>query len=190
MTDFARRRNTMVDTQVRLSDVTKFPIIDAMLSVPRENFVPPSRRVEQLLPALQPGADHMCIVVDEYGSAIGLVTVEDILEEVVGEIQDVDFRLHARHGEPVQPIGPDAWLVDAHAPVGDVNERLGLSLPSTESRTLGGLLIARLQRIPTAGESVTEAGVRISAVDCDERMVRSVRVERVTSGASRTEGAT
>ena len=140
-------------------------------------FVPPSQRAEQLLPALNSRADHMAIVVDEFGSAIGLLTVEDILEEVVGEIEDVDFRLRHDRKHEVEELQKDVYLVDAHLSIDDLNEQLNLQITAGAFRTVGGLLIARLQRIPQADEYIVEDGFRFTAVECDERTVRSVKVQ-------------
>ena len=141
------------------------------------HFVAPSQPTEQLLPLLQAREDHMAIVVDEFGSAIGLITVEDIVEEVVGEIEDVDFKLHNHHRHVLEELEKDVYLVDAHLPVSELNELLNLHLPAKEFRTVGGLLVAGLRHIPGQDEYVIVSGFRFTAVECDERMVRKVKVQ-------------
>ena len=141
------------------------------------HFVAPAQRVEPLLPLLQPRLEHMAIVVDEFGSAIGLITVEDILEQVVGDIEDVDFRIHSHVKHVLEEPGKDVYLVDAHLPIADLNERLNLQIPSREFHTVGGLLVARLQHIPLQDEYIVESGFRFTAVACDERMVKTIRIQ-------------
>lgn len=141
-------------------------------------FAVPTQRIEELLPVLQSRAEHMAIVVDEFGSAVGLLTVEDILEEVVGDIEDVDFRLHSHHHHNLEQIAEDTYLADANLPIVDLNERLDLQIPPREFRTVGGLMISRLQHVPVPDDFVVESGFRFTAIECDERMVRKVRVQR------------
>ena len=140
-------------------------------------FVAPSQRIEQLLPILQSRGDHMAIVVDEFGSAIGLISAEDILEQVVGEIEDVDFRLQSHHQHTLEELENGVYLVNAHLSIADLNEQLNLQIPAREFHTVGGLLVSRLQRIPVLEDYIIESGFRFSAVQCDERMVKKVKVE-------------
>ena len=144
-------------------------------------FVAPSQQADELLPLLQSRIDHMAVVVDEYGSAIGLLTAEDILEEVVGDIDDVDFRLHHQHRHHIQQIGDGVYLAEAHVTISDLNDQLNLSLPTREFVTVGGLMVNRLRRIPREDDYVDEAGLRFSVVECDERMVKKVRIESSTT---------
>jgi len=141
------------------------------------NFVAPTQPTEKLLAELQRREDHMAIVVDEFGSAIGLLTAEDIMEEVVGDIEDIDFRLHHHHHQSMyQELDEDQYLIDAHMPINDLNELLGLSIPVREFRTAGGMLVHRLQKIPATDEYVIESGFQFIVVECDERMVKKVKV--------------
>ena len=145
-------------------------------------FVAPGQPVEEILPLLQERPEEMAIVVDEYGSAVGLLTVEDILEEVVGSIDDPEFQLRAHHRHVVRALGDDVWLADGLQPIADLNEQLDIDLPTREYHTVGGLLMTRLQRIPKTGDTVVEGGLRFTAQDCDERMALTVRIERVDAG--------
>jgi CBS domain containing-hemolysin-like protein len=140
-------------------------------------YVAPSQQADELLPQLQSRKDNMAVVVDEYGSAIGLLTSEDILEEVVGDIEDVDFRLHHHHKHDIEEIGDGVYLAEAHVTISDLNDQLNLHLPTKEFMTIGGLLVTRLRRIPGESDYVEEAGHRFTVVECDERMVKKVRIE-------------
>lgn len=140
-------------------------------------FVAPSQNIEQLLPVLQSRNDHMAIVVDEFGSAIGLISVESILEQVVGEIEDVDSSLQSHPQCALEELGNDVYVVSAHLPIAELNEMLNLQIPKTEYHTVGGLLVNRLQRIPLQDDYITESGFRFIALECDERMVRKIRIQ-------------
>lgn len=140
-------------------------------------FVPPSQQVEKLLPELQARDDHMAVVVDEFGSAIGILTVEDIVEEVVGEIEDVDFRLHHPYKPTTQELGNNRFKVDAHLPINELNDLLNLKIPVHEYHTVGGLLVTELRRIPKKDETVVKFGYQFTAIESDERMVKRVLVE-------------
>jgi CBS domain containing-hemolysin-like protein len=145
-------------------------------------FVAPGQLVEEVLPLLQDRPEEMAIVVDEYGSAVGLITVEDILEEVVGSIEDPEFQMRAHHRHVARRLEGGAWEADGLQPIADLNEQLDIDLPTREYHTVGGLLVARLQHIPRPGESVVEAGLRFTAMEVDERMALKVRIEPVDGG--------
>ena len=119
----------------------------------------------------------MAVVVDEYGSPIGPLASGDILEKAVGDIDDVDFRLHHHHRHHIEEIGDDVYVAEAHVTISDLNDQLNLSLPTREFVTIGGLLVDRLKRIPRDDEYVDEAGLRFSVPECHERMVKKVRIE-------------
>ena len=125
--------------------------------------------------------DHMAIVVDEFGSAVGMITMEDILEEVVGEIDvGYDFEEYLpRRKRIFEMLGEDVYLMDARLPISEANEVLFTELPSVETHTIGGLLASRLRRIPVVGDSITEAGYRFTVEDATERSAVKLRVERV-----------
>ncbi len=135
-------------------------------------FIPESKRVDELLRELQQRRVHMAIVVDEYGGVAGLVTIEDLLEEIVGEIQDeYDFE------EPVsQRLSDHEVIFDARVDLDDVNREMDLELPTNESDTLGGLIYARLGRLPAKGDVVQLDGVRISVLSMMGRRIGRVKV--------------
>ncbi len=143
-------------------------------------YVSPMQNIDELLPTLRERYDRMAIVVDEFGSAIGMITVEDILEEVVGEIKvGYDFdEYRPRRKRHYQRLGEDDYLMDSRVPISDVNDLLDIDLPATEFHTVGGFVETTLRRIPEVGESVEAAGWRFSVAESTERAIVKVRVER------------
>jgi putative hemolysin len=143
------------------------------------HYVSPYQTIDQLLPVLRNREDHMAIVVDEFGSAVGMITMEDILEEVVGEIDvGYDFEEYLpRRKRGFEMLGEETYLMDARLPISEVNEVLGASLPIGEAHTIGGLMMARLRHIPQEGESLTEAGFRFTVAEASDRAVLKLQVE-------------
>ena len=143
------------------------------------HYVSPYQTIDQLLPILRKRDDHMAIVVNEFGSAIGMITMEDILEEVVGEIDvGYDFEEYLpRRKRVFEMLDEETYLMDARLPISEVNEVLGTSLPSVESHTIGGLMMSRLRHIPVEGESIVEAGFRFTVTEATDRAVVKLRVE-------------
>ena len=143
------------------------------------HYVSPYQTIDQLLPVLRTRDDHMAIVVNEFGSAIGMITMEDILEEVVGEIDvGYDFEEYLpRRKRIFEMLDEETYLMDARLPISEANEVLGTSLPAVESHTLGGLVMARLRHIPSEGEFIIEAGFRFTVAEATDRAVVKLRVE-------------
>ena len=140
----------------------------------KATFVPETKDLASLLREFQANRVHIAIVLDEYGGTAGLVTIEDILEELVGEIAD-------EHDEPALPpirrLDAGRAEADARVRVEDVNEELEIHLPEDESYdTIGGYVFSKLGRVPLAGESFVENNVKIEVVQADERRVIRVRV--------------
>ena len=132
------------------------------------------------MPILKERDDHMAIVVDEFGSAIGMITLEDILEEVVGEIDvgyDFDEYLPPRRRRNVDTLAEGVYLMDARLPISEASEILGVELPATEFHTIGGLVMARLRHIPDEGETITESGYRFTVEQATDRVILKLRVE-------------
>lgn len=145
-------------------------------------FVPETKKVNDLLREMQQRRVHMAIVVDEYGGTAGLVTVEDILEEIVGEIQD-EYDLE----EPAfEEVAPGEYILDARMNLDDVNELLGSPLPSGSGDTLGGLIYSRLGKVPSPGERLRVDGLSIEVLTVVGRRIRKVRVQQ--SEAKETNG--
>ena len=138
-------------------------------------FVPESKRATELLKELQRTQSHMAIVVDEYGGTAGLVTVEDLLEEIVGEIRDE----YDTEGESVIEEEDGAFLVQGKANVDDVAEHLGLSIVREGFETVGGLLLARLGRMPYVGETFETDALEVEVVEVERRRITKVRLRRV-----------
>jgi putative hemolysin len=143
------------------------------------HYVSPYQTIDQLLPILRNRDDHMAIVVNEFGSAIGMITMEDILEEVVGEIDvGYDFEEYLpRRKRIFEMLDEETYLMDARLPISEVNELLGTSLPAVESHTIGGLMMARLRHIPAEGESILESGFRFTVTEATDRAVVKLKVE-------------
>lgn len=137
-------------------------------------FVPESKRVDDLLSELQQSKVHLAIVVDEYGGTAGVVTIEDILEEIVGEIQD------EYDAEPTlfEVISPDEAIVDGRLSIHDLVDELELDWPGQETGTVGGFIQRQLGRIPSEGEIVEIGSLRLTVLKVEHRRVRQVRVER------------
>jgi len=144
-------------------------------------FLSPKQTIDQALPQLQGRPDHMAVVVDEFGSAVGILTMEDVFEEVVGEIDvGYDFdEYHPKRRIYIEHESEDSHLMSGRTPISEVNDILYAKFPVEEAHTIGGLVISRLRHIPTAGDSVVEHGHRITVLEADERSVIKVRVERL-----------
>lgn len=138
-------------------------------------FVPETKPVDALMQEFQRTRNHMAIVLDEYGGVSGVITLEDILEEIVGEIGD---ELDQEAVEEIRIDGDGRAEVQGTARVEEINRRLDLELPENEEYdTIAGLLMTHLGRVPHVGESVVLGKVRITVVDGDRRRVRRVIIE-------------
>jgi putative hemolysin len=136
-------------------------------------FVPESKEVSALLRQMQEEKIHMAIVVDEYGGTAGLVTLEDLLEELVGEIVD-EFDVE----QPSVEKNPDgSVVVSARYAVDDADELLGAELPQGTWDTVGGLMLDLAGRVPNEGDSVEVDGFRLTALDVRDRRIGRVRIE-------------
>ena len=142
-------------------------------------FVPKSIRISVLLRLLQRKKAHIAVVTDGYGGTLGIVTMEDILEELVGEIWD-------EHDEVVEDIrreGAGVWTVSGGADLYRLLDRLGLDGRQVESASVTGWVMERLGRVPEPGDAFTEGPWRITVTAADERRVRQLRVEQAEAGA-------
>jgi CBS domain containing-hemolysin-like protein len=143
-------------------------------------FVPELKPVDQLLREMQADKVHLAIVVDEYGATAGLVTIEDILEEIVGEIVDE----YDREEKLIEQLGEDVWRLDARVPVDELNEMLDADLPNEEWDTLGGLVFGLLGHVPSPGERVEVEGIRLTAERIRGRRIAKVLVKRLPVSTS------
>ena len=139
-------------------------------------FVPESKPVDALLREMQAKQIHLEIVIDEYGGTAGLVTIEDILEEIVGEITDE----YDQEQPTVDWLAPGRARVTARLPVTDLEELFGVSIEAEDVETVGGLLAYALGRVPIAGSVATVAGLTLTAESLEGRRNRigTVTVER------------
>jgi putative hemolysin len=134
------------------------------------SFFPETKAVDELLLALQRRQETLAVVVDEYGGAVGIVTIEDILEEVVGEIQDE----YDREKPLYQRVGPNQYRVSGRMEIDHLNEILKLNLPKGDYETLGGFILDRLGRVPLPGESVRWKGALLEVQRASEKSVIEV----------------
>jgi putative hemolysin len=141
-------------------------------AVREAQFVPEQKRVAELLREMQTEKFHMAIVVDEYGGTAGLVTLEDLLEEIVGEITDE----YDVEGPGVEQLPGGVIRVPGNTPIDDVSEALGRELPDTEWDTVGGLVFNLLGHVPEAGESVKFQGLEFRAERVVGRRIQSVLI--------------
>jgi CBS domain containing-hemolysin-like protein len=139
----------------------------------KPHFVPESKKVSDLLRDMQAEKFHVAIVVDEYGGVSGLVTLEDLLEEIVGEIVDE----YDREEPQVEPAGDGRYRVNARLPVDELNELLDMELPNEEWDTVGGLMMGILGRLPTQGEHVDFQDLRFTAERVQGRRISKVLIE-------------
>lgn len=160
------------------SDLPERPLMDLMKP---PLYVSALQTIDELLPTLRSRDDHMAVVIDEFGSAIGMITMEDVLEEVVGEIDvgyDFDEYLPKRR-RIFEMLDEEVYLMDSRLPISEANETLGIELPAKETHTIGGFVMSRLRHIPREGESVEEMGYRFTVEEATERGVVKLRVEAI-----------
>ena len=149
-------------------DTVGFQLVEEMMRPP--SFVPESKPVDELLREMQARRIHMAIVVDEYGGTAGLVTIEDILEEIVGEIAD---EYDADQRPPVERLPDGSMRVTSRLPVDDLAELFHLELPDeVDIDTVGGLLARELGRVPIPGAQATYAGLSLTAESTEGRRNR------------------
>jgi CBS domain containing-hemolysin-like protein len=142
----------------------------------RAVFTPESKKVNDLLKEMQKEKFHLALVVDEFGSLVGLVTLEDLLEEIVGEIEDEYDR-----AEPdIEPTADGRFRVNGRLPVDELNEFLESELPSEEWDTVGGLMMGILGHLPSQGEQCEFDGLRFTAERVQGRRISKVLVERTS----------
>jgi CBS domain containing-hemolysin-like protein len=136
-------------------------------------FVPETKKIAELLKELQERRSTFAVVIDEYGGTAGLVTVEDIVEEIVGEIEDE----HSRQSSPLTSLPDGSYLVAGRMPIDELNETLEWDLPRKDYDTVGGLILSLLGRIPRPGETVFLGRYELAVVDADERRILKVKVK-------------
>ena len=143
-------------------------------------YVPPSMRIIDLLVMMRQAGSHMAIVVDEYGGTDGLVTMEDLFEEIVGDIQD-EHDDEEDSEEKILRMSETSYEVNARIPIETLEREIGLNLITEEKEgefdTLGGLIFFQIGRVPVRGEIVRHvSGIRFEIVEADPRRIRKVRI--------------
>src|SRR3954467_9793889 len=153
-------------------------------------FVPESKRLNVLLREFRASRNHMAIVVDEYGGVSGLVTIEDVLEQIVGDIEDeYDFD---ESEDNIIAEGNGRYRVKAQTEIADFNEHFNSDFPDDEFDTVGGLVLQAFGRLPKRGEAVTVGDFRFRVIRADSRRLHTLQMEPLaplTPGTPQREGA-
>jgi CBS domain containing-hemolysin-like protein len=146
-------------------------------------FIPETKNLEELLHEFKKKRIHIAIVIDEYGGTSGLVTIEDLLEQIVGDIQD-EYDLE----EEWLVEGDDGVaVVDARLPIEDLEEHFGIEIEREKFDTVGGLIVHLTGRIPAAGEEFEIGAIRLTVLEADARKIKRVSIARALEKAEETE---
>ena len=140
--------------------------------------VPESKRLNVLLREFRQNRNHMAIVIDEYGGIAGLITIEDVLEEIVGEIED---ETDVDEGQLIRPINDNSFLIEALTPIEDFNEYFGTGFSDEEFDTIGGLVINGFGQLPTRNQTIRLDQFEFKVIHADERRLTRLRVTRGTT---------
>jgi len=135
--------------------------------------VPESKRLNVLLREFRENRNHMAIVIDEYGGVAGLVTIEDVLEEIVGDIED---ETDAEADHFIRRISDDDYFIKALTPIDDFNEYFGTNFSDDDFDTIGGLVIQALGHMPTRNETATIDKFEFQVINADQRKIHSLRM--------------
>lgn len=149
-------------------------------------FVPETKKADELLAELQRERVHIAVVVDEYGGTAGLVTIENVIEEIVGDIQD-EYDVHEE--ADYQRLAEDEYEIDASMDLDDLNQLLQADLPTEEADTLGGFIYGALGRIPHASEVIETEQLRLTVLSIDGRRIRKVHARRKSPLSAPADGA-
>ena len=153
------------------TDLKKFRLKDLLRPV---TVIPESKRLTTLLTEFRSNHNHMAVVVDEYGGVSGVVTIEDVLEEIVGEIED-EYDTDAEDSY-IREIEEGGCIVNALTPIDEFNEHFNLSLNDDEFDTIGGIVMQHFGRLPDPDEQVEIAGLKFQVLAADNRRIRSLQV--------------
>lgn len=149
-------------------------------------FVPEAKKVDQLLREMQERGVHMVVVIDEYGGMAGIVTLEDIVEEIVGEIRD---EYDSAEEQPYQQVGPEEYIFQGRIDLDDFNELVGTHLTKEIADTLGGYIYSEIGRVPTGGEQIHVEDWLLTVEQVTGRRIRLVRAKRAPRTETKTEEA-
>lgn len=147
--------------------------IDISAMVRPANIIPESKRLGVLLREFREQRYHMALVVDEYGSVSGLVTIEDILEEIVGDIED---ETDEQELPQIRRIDENSWLVEARTEVEDFNEEFETGLSEDEFDTIGGILTNTLGHLPEVGAKITVGNMHFEVIEADDRKIELLKL--------------
>jgi CBS domain containing-hemolysin-like protein len=163
--DLVTRNAYEAGSKLTLADLMRTPVM----------YVPDSQPASSVLTDMRAGKHHMAIVIDEFGGMSGIITLEDLIEEIIGDIRDE----HDTEEPPISDLGDGRLLVDASIPISDLSRYLGLELPEGANyNSLGGLLIELKGSVPPAGTSMEQAGLQFIIREADERHVKKVEIIR------------
>ena len=140
-------------------------------------LIPESKKLNILLDELRAGRNHMAIVLDEYGDITGIVTIEDVLEEIVGEIEDEHDK---NAGTLIKEIAQDEYLVSALTPIDVFNENFGSSLSDKDFDTLGGIVMHHFARFPKPNDAINIEGWRFVINSLERRRIKRIKVSKIT----------
>ncbi|MDA0692318.1 MAG: hemolysin family protein [Nitrospinae bacterium] len=162
-------------------DLIDKPIDESPISdlVRPAHYIPPNKKIDDLLRELQQGGLHMAIVVDEHGGCIGIVTIEDLLEEIVGEIEDE----YDKPEKGYEHYADGGYLIEADMEINVINDTLNMELPTGDYETLAGLAIHHLEKVPHPGEQVVVNGYRLTIKEASKRKIQSIIVRKLSPPA-------
>ncbi len=150
-----------------------------ILSILRKPYyIPETKNTQMLLHELKQNKYHMAIVIDEYGGTSGLVTLEDLIEEIVGEIHDE----HDSPEEPIKELSDGYYLIDGRTEIEDIERHFDVNLPEGKYETLGGFILHEIKRIPATGELITAGVFEIIIDSSDERSIKKVKIRKINGG--------
>ncbi len=142
--------------------------------------VPDSLKIVSMFEMMRARKSHMALVVDEYGDFVGIVTLEDLLEEIVGDIEDETDGL--ANAAPIEVLGVESWRVSGLASLIDVQRATGLSAEaSLDANSISGLLIDRLQRLPSVGDVIREGEFTLCVSELDQRRIKTIDIEKCSN---------
>lgn len=153
------------------------PSVDPRKLIRPARYIPETQPINVLLRDFKATRNHMALVIDEFGSMSGLITIEDVLEQIVGDIAD-EFD-HDENVHNIQVDSPGKWRVRAITPIEQFNEFFSCDLEDMYCDTIGGLVTDRFEHVPLLGETIVEKGFRFRILKADERQVRLLGVEKL-----------
>jgi CBS domain containing-hemolysin-like protein len=153
------------------------PDLDIRTIVRQPFYIPESKNLEELLQEFKKRRVHIAIVIDEYGGTSGLITIEDLLEQIVGDIQDE----YDTEEELIQLQPDGSAVVDARVPIEEFEQLFDIEVERDKFDTVGGLIFSLLGRIPRTGDEVSTAGIRLTVLSAGERRIGKLHAERVVA---------